>query len=60
MLDAFAAELNRAEATLAGIKDDNVKLRLRLAKINFDFAGTGEDRTTLIALLTKLNEGRQL
>jgi hypothetical protein len=60
VLDAFAADLNRAEATLADIKDDNVKLRLRLAKITFDFAGTGEDRTTLIALLTKLNEGRQL
>jgi hypothetical protein len=60
VLDPFATDLNRAEATLADRKDDNVKLRLRLAKINFDFAGTGEDRTTLIALLTKLNEGRQL
>jgi hypothetical protein len=58
VLDAFAADLGRAEATLAGIKDDNVKLRLRLAKITFDFAGTGKDRTTLIDLLTKLNRGR--
>ena len=58
VLDAFAADLGRAEATLAGIKDDDVKLRLRLAKITFDFSGTGKDRTTLIDLLTKLNGGR--
>jgi hypothetical protein len=58
VLDAFVADLGRAEATLAGIKDDKVKLRLRLAKITFDFAGTGKDRTTLIDLLTKLNRGR--
>jgi hypothetical protein len=55
VLDAFAADLARSEVTLAGIKDDNVKLRLRLAKITFDFAGTGEGRITLIELLTKLN-----
>jgi hypothetical protein len=59
VLDAFAADLGRAEATLAGVKDEQVKLRLRLAKINFDFAGTGKDRKTLIDLLTKLNEGRR-
>jgi hypothetical protein len=58
VLDAFAADLGRAEATLAGIKDDQVKLRLRLAKVTFDFAGTGKGRTTLIDLLTTLNRGR--
>jgi hypothetical protein len=58
VLDAFAADLGRAEATLADIKDDNVKLRLRLAQITFDFSGTGRDRTTLIDLLIKLNGGR--
>jgi hypothetical protein len=58
VLDAFAADLGRAEATLAGIKDDKVKLRLRLAKITFDFAGTGKDRTTLLELLTRLNGRR--
>jgi hypothetical protein len=58
VLDAFAADLGRAEATLAGIKDDNVKLRLRLAKITLDFTGTGKDRTTLIDLLNKMNGGR--
>ena len=57
VLDRFVADLARAEATLAGIKDDNVKLRLRLAKISFDFTGTGKNQTTLIELLTKLNGG---
>ena len=46
VLDAFAADLGRAEATLAGVKDDNVKLRLRLAKVTFDFAVVGKRRTT--------------
>jgi hypothetical protein len=59
VLDVFATDLGRAEATLAGIKDDKVKLRLRLARITFDFAGTGKDRTTLLDLLTRLN-GRRL
>jgi hypothetical protein len=58
VLDAFAADLARAETTLAAIKDDDVKLRLRLANVTFDFAGTGKNRTTLIELLTKLNGGR--
>jgi hypothetical protein len=58
MLDAFATDLRRAEATLASIKDDHVKLRLRLAKITFDFTGDGKNRTTLIELLMKLNGGR--
>lgn len=58
VLDAFANDLGRAEATLAGIEDGKVKLRLRLARITFDFAGTGKDRTTLIELLNKLNRGR--
>jgi hypothetical protein len=58
VLDAFAVDIGRAEATLAGIKNDKVKLRLRLAKITFDFAGTGQNRTTLLELLIKLNGGR--
>src|SRR5262249_46764399 len=58
VLDAFAADLSRAEVTLAGIKDDQVKLRLRLAKITFDFSGTGMGRCTLMDLLIKLNGGR--
>ncbi len=59
VLDAFATDLGRAEATLAGIKDDKVKLRLRLAKITFDFAGTGRDRSSLLGILNKLNGGQR-
>jgi hypothetical protein len=58
VLDAFAADLGRAEATLARIKDKEVKLRLRLAKITFDFTGIGKDRSMLLDLLTGLNRGR--
>jgi hypothetical protein len=59
VLDAFATDLGRAEATLASIKDDKVKLRLRLAKITFDFAGTGKDRSSLLEILNKLNGGQR-
>ena len=55
MLDVFAEDLSRVEANLALISNDNVKLRLRLAKITFDFAGTGKDRTTLLDILSKLS-----
>lgn len=58
ILDAFATDLGRAEATLAGIRDDKVKLRLKLAEIRFDFTGTGKQRTTLMELMNKMNRGR--
>lgn len=58
VLDAFAADLKRAEKTLAGIKDDQVKLRLRLAGVTLDLAGTGEKPTKLLDLLVRLNGGR--
>lgn len=59
VLDSFAADLNRAETTLAGIQDEQVKLRLRLAPIKLDFSGTGNNCTTLLELLVKLNGGRK-
>ena len=59
VLDAFASDLRRAELTLAAIKDDDVKLRLRLAQIKFNIAGNGTEQTTLLDLLLKLN-GRTL
>lgn len=59
ILDAFATDLNRAEVTLAGIKDDNVKMSLRLSEIQFDFTGVGKQRTKLIELLKAMNQGRQ-
>lgn len=46
--------------TPALVSDDNVKLRLRLAKITFDFTGTGKNPTTLLDILAKLNGGRFL
>jgi len=55
VLDAFATDLARAETTFAGIQDDDVKLRLRLSKVAFDFTGTGNERSTLLELLTSLN-----
>jgi hypothetical protein len=58
VLDAFSADLSRAEATLAAVKTEDVKLRLRLANIQFDFAGDGKSRTPLIEVLKKLNNGR--
>lgn len=58
VLDAFANDLDRAEATLARIRGDDVKLPLRLAKIPFDFTGTGEERTTLMEVLHRITDGR--
>ncbi|MCA9035889.1 MAG: hypothetical protein KDA91_12215 [Planctomycetaceae bacterium] len=58
VLDAFANDLRRAEATLAEVSDDHVKLKLRLAEITFDFTGRGDQRTTLLALITGLNGRR--
>lgn len=58
VLDGFAADLTRAEKTLSEIKDDQVKLKLRLADVSLDFTGTGEKRLKLLELLTTLNGGR--
>ena len=55
VLDSLASDLRRAESTLSEIKNDDVKLRLQLAKITFDFTGTGDHQTTLLDLLVKLN-----
>ena len=57
VLDAFANDLQRAERTLAKIRDPDVKLRLRLSKIAFDFSGKRQERTQLIDILTKINGG---
>ena len=59
VLDAFATDLNRAEVTLASIKDDNVKMSLRLSEIQFDFTTVGKERTKLIDLLKAMNRGQQ-
>lgn len=58
VLDAFASELDRAENTLAAIQGDQVKLKLRLSGVTFDFTGTGKEQTTLLQVLVNLNGGR--
>ncbi len=58
ILDGFAQDLERAEKSLSLIKDENVKLRLRLADVKFDFTGKGKETTTLVQILDKLNRQR--
>ncbi|QDT60689.1 hypothetical protein SV7mr_32150 [Stieleria bergensis] len=58
ILDVFAHDLSRANQTLGEITDDDVKLPLRLAAIQFDFTGTGKKKTKLIDLLVHFNRGR--
>lgn len=58
ILDQFAADLMRAEKTLAGVKDDKVKLPIRLADARFDLTGGGKPTDKFIDILTKLNGGR--
>jgi hypothetical protein len=58
MVDLFRVGLSKVEATLAEIKDENVKLHLRLSSIQFDFSGKPEERVKLIDILKVLNNGR--
>lgn len=55
VLDEFATGLRRSEATLAKITDDEVKLRLELAKLRFDFTTTGENLSSLTGLVEAFN-----
>ncbi|MEM8668387.1 MAG: hypothetical protein AAGG48_12795 [Planctomycetota bacterium] len=55
VLDLFAYELGRAEATLAQITDDDVVMPMRLASIRFDFSGRRDQRTSLMEILAHLN-----
>lgn len=42
IIQAWVEDLNRAEATLAGVKDDKVKLPLHVGRIQFDPLGLGK------------------
>ena len=42
ILETWVADLNRAEATLAAIKDDNVKLPIHASRVKFDLFGLGK------------------
>lgn len=58
ILDVFVADLDRAERTLAGVKDDNVKLPLRLANVHFDLTGNGKPTDKFLDIIVKMNGGR--
>lgn len=54
LLADFYGDLTIAEATLAGITDDNVTLPLRLAEIHLDLDGDGKSKDRFIDILKKL------
>jgi hypothetical protein len=54
VFERFTADLEKAEATLAGVTDDKVKLPLRLANIHLDLDGDGKPTDQFLGLLKKL------
>jgi HEAT repeat protein len=54
VLDDFYRDLARAEATLAGVTDDKVKLRLRLAGIRLDLDRDGKPTDKFMDILKKI------
>jgi hypothetical protein len=54
VLERFGDDLAKAEATLADVKDDGVKLPLRLADVTMDLDGDGKPTDKLVPLLKKL------
>jgi hypothetical protein len=59
LLDDFRRDLATAEATLAGVTDDQVKLRLRLAAIRLDLVGDGKPTDQFIDILKKIMQRPQ-
>ncbi len=55
VLDCLYQDLGRAEATLAAISDDNVKLPIRLASIKFRFARGERQTASLLEILSSLD-----
>jgi hypothetical protein len=58
VFDLFIADLDRAERTLAGVKDESVKLPIHLAGIQLDLTGNGKPADKFLDVLIKLNGGR--
>ncbi len=54
VLDDFRRDLSTADETLAGVADDEVKLRLRLAAVRLDLAGDGKPTDKFIDILKKI------
>lgn len=59
ILDDFSRDLAAAEATLAGITDDKVKLPLRLAGVRLDFAGDGRASDRFLDVLRRMMSRQQ-
>ena len=57
MLQAWVDDLRKAEATLAGVKDPNVKLPLHFGLVRLDFNGDGraDEQETLWKVYTRFN-----
>lgn len=60
VLEVLVANVTRAEATLAKISNPDVKLKLQLAPITFDFTKTGAERVTVSEILKGANGSRPL
>ncbi len=59
ILDAFVRDLSAAEATLAGVTDDRVKLPLRLGDIRLDLDGDGKATDMFVAVLKEVMQRQQ-
>jgi hypothetical protein len=55
----FVRELDKAEQTLAGIKDDQVKLPVHLASIRLDLKGDGKREVRLLEAMMPLFRGNR-
>jgi hypothetical protein len=61
ILQDWVADLQKAEATLAGIKDDGVRFPLRVGRVRLDLLGDGKPHDPLIGLVTQyMGGGRNL
>jgi hypothetical protein len=59
VLDDFVRDLSAAETTLAAIKDEKVKLPIRLAAIRLDLAGSGKAAGSFLDVLKKIMRQQQ-
>ena len=59
VLDRFRRDLSAAEATLAGVADDEVRLPLRLAAVRLDLDGDGKPTDEFLDVLKKTMGGQR-
>lgn len=60
LLDDFRRDLVLGEATLAAVKDDQVKLPLRLADVKFDLDHDGKPSDQFLTMLNRFDRGNRL